>query len=81
MTKNWAMLTVLAVLGLVLIPLHSFAAVDSETAVGVWLFDDGEVSDSSGNGNDGELMNGAEVTDVVSGVKPLVSTVTMTTSM
>ena len=40
-----------------------FAAVDSETAIGVWLFDDGDVSDSSSYGNDGELMNGAEVTD------------------
>lgn len=63
MMKNWIMLLVLTVLGTVLIPLHSFAAVDSATAVGVWLFDDGDVSDSSGNGNDGELMNGAEVTD------------------
>ena len=26
-------------------------------------FDDGDVSDSSSYGNDGELMNGAEVTD------------------
>ena len=63
MIKNWTMLLVLAVLVTVLIPLHSFAAVDSATAVGVWLFDDGDVSDSSGNGNDGELINGAEVTD------------------
>ena len=63
MAKNWAILPILAVLGLALIPLQSFAAVDSETAVGVWLFDDGDVSDSSGNGNDGELINGAEVTD------------------
>ncbi len=63
MAKNWAILPILAVLGLALIPLQSFAAVDGETAVGVWLFDDGDVSDSSGNGNDGELINGAEVTD------------------
>ena len=63
MTKNWVILPILAVLGLVLIPLHSFAAIDSATAVGVWLFDDGDVSDSSGNGNDGELINGAEITD------------------
>ncbi len=63
MIKNWKMLLVLTVLGAVLIPLHSFAAVDSATAVGVWLFDEGDVSDSSGNGNDGELINGAEVTD------------------
>lgn len=62
MIKNWTMLLILTVLGTVLISLHSFAAVDSATAVGVWLFDEGDVSDSSGNGNDGELMNGAEVT-------------------
>ena len=41
MIKNWTMLLVLAVLGTVLISLHSFAAVDSATAVGVWLFDEG----------------------------------------
>ena len=63
MIKNWKMLFVLTVLGAALIPLHSFAVIDSGTAIGVWLFDDGDVSDSSGNGNDGELINGAEVTD------------------
>ena len=45
MAKNWTILSILAVFGLALIPLPSFAAVDSETAVGVWLFDDGDVSD------------------------------------
>ena len=63
MIKNWTMLLALAVLGPVLISFPSFAAVDSATAVGVWLFDDGDVGDSSGNGNDGELINGAEITD------------------
>ncbi len=43
--------------------LQSFAAIDSTTTVAVWLFDDGDVSDSSGNGNDGELLNGAVVAD------------------
>ena len=63
MRKNWIMLLTLTVLGSLLISFHSLAAVDSATAVGVWLFDDGDVSDSSGNGNDGELINGAGVTD------------------
>jgi hypothetical protein len=44
-------------LGLI-IPSQSSAAVDPSTAVGVWLFE-GDVTDSSGNGNDGELVNGA----------------------
>ena len=57
------MLLALAVLGTVLFPMQSFTAVDSATAIGVWLFDEGDVSDSSGNGNDGELMNGAAVAD------------------
>ena len=48
--KNWTMLLALTVLGTVLISFHSFAAVDSVTAVGVWLFDNGDVSDSSGTG-------------------------------
>jgi len=64
MTKTWMILTILAVFGLGLtLPPHSFAVIDSGSAVGVWLFDDGDVSDSSGNGNAGELMNGAEITD------------------
>jgi hypothetical protein len=39
----------------------SFAELDPETCVGVWLFDEGEgdiAADSSGKGNDGELMGG-----------------------
>ena len=63
MRKHWAILPILAViaLGFSLLPLQSFAAIDSATAVAVWLFDDGDVSDASGNGNDGELINGAEI--------------------
>ena len=61
MKKNWTILSILVALTLISMP--SYAAVDSETAVGVWLFDDGDVSDASGSGNDGELMNGAEITD------------------
>ncbi len=37
----------------------SYGEIDPETCVGVWLFDEGEgntAADSSGNGNDGELM-------------------------
>jgi len=37
----------------------SFAELDPETCVGVWLFDEGEgniAADSSGEGNDGQLM-------------------------
>jgi len=39
------------------------AKIDMETAVGIWLFDEGHgdtVRDYSGNGNDGKLMNGPE---------------------
>lgn len=38
----------------------SVAAIDPGTVVGMWLFD-GDVSDSSGNGNDGDLMEGAKI--------------------
>ncbi len=65
MRKNLQTVVVTAaVLGICFIlALQSFAAVDSATAVAVWLFDDGDVSDLSDNGNDGELMNGAAVAD------------------
>ena len=65
MRKNWAILPIFALmtLGCSLLPLQGFAEIDSATAVAVWLFDDGDVSDSSGNGNDGELVNGAEIAD------------------
>lgn len=46
------------------------AAVDPETAVGIWLFDEGSgdvAADSSGNGNDGELV-GAGWADGVRGM-------------
>ena len=39
----------------------SSAKIDPETIVGMWLFDEGKgdvAKDSSGNGNDGKLMNG-----------------------
>jgi hypothetical protein len=48
------------ILGLVLTG-QSLAKIDPETIVGMWLFDEGtgEIArDASGNGNDGELMNG-----------------------
>lgn len=38
---------------------QSYAEIDPETVVGVWLFDEGEgeiASDSSGNGNDGKIF-------------------------
>ena len=41
----------------------SDATVDLNTAVGMWLFDEGSgntAKDSSDNGNDGELMNGPQ---------------------
>jgi hypothetical protein len=44
---------------------QSYAKVDNETVVGIWLFDDGGgdvAQDSSGNGNDGTL-NGPEWTN------------------
>jgi len=47
------------VIGLIFADL-GYAKIDWETAVGIWLFDEekGDVaSDTSGNGNDGQLMN------------------------
>ena len=44
----------------------SNAAIDPETCIGMWLFDEGKgdtAKDSSDNGNDGTLMNGAEWVD------------------
>ncbi|MBT3268475.1 LamG domain-containing protein [Candidatus Poribacteria bacterium] len=38
----------------------SFAAIDPESAIGIWLFDEGSgdtAADSTGNGNDGELVD------------------------
>ena len=49
----------LAILGL-MFTTQGFAAINPADAVGVWLFD-GDATDSSGNGNDGVLMNGAAV--------------------
>lgn len=43
-----------------LVATSAYAAVDPATAVGVWLFDEGSgdvAADSSGNGNDGELVD------------------------
>ena len=40
---------------------QSSAKIDPETAIGIWLFDEGKgdvAADSSGNGNDGTLKNG-----------------------
>ena len=44
----------------------SYAKVDTETCIGMWLFDDGDgtvATDSSASKNDGTLMNGAEWVD------------------
>jgi hypothetical protein len=54
-------LTCVALIGTVLICSGlSIAEIDPGAAVGIWLFN-GDVSDSSGNGNHGELMNGAVI--------------------
>ena len=45
---------------------QSFAAIDPDTVVGIWLFDEGSgdtAEDASKNGNDGTLMNGPEWVD------------------
>ena len=55
----------LVVLGLILTG-QSFAKIDPETIVGMWLFDEGEgkiAKDSSGNGNDGEIKGDANWID------------------
>ena len=49
----------------VIVVLHGIgnAAIDPETAVGIWLFDDGKgdvAKDDSGHKNDGRLMGGAK---------------------
>jgi hypothetical protein len=44
-----------------LLTTSSYAKIDSKTCIGMWLFDDGAgdtAKDSSGNKNDGKLMNG-----------------------
>ncbi len=51
----------LAILGL-MFTTQGFAAINPADAAGIWLFD-GDTSDSSGNGNDGVLMNGAAIVD------------------
>jgi hypothetical protein len=48
----------------------SYANIDLENAVGIWLFDEGNgdiAKDSSGNGNDGQIMNGPKWVDGKSG--------------
>lgn len=63
MRKNYARITFTCV-GLICIVLIwsglSVAEINPGTVIGVWLFD-GNVLDSSGNGNDGELMKGATI--------------------
>jgi hypothetical protein len=58
------------IIGLVFVSLVltslSYAKLDIESAVAIWLFDEGagdKASDSSGNGNDGNLTNGPEWVD------------------
>lgn len=51
--------------GILLCPLSSSAKIDPNLIVGMWLFDEGSgdvAQDSSGNGNDGKLMNGPKWT-------------------
>ena len=55
---RWLLL-ILIVIGLIFTG-QSSAKIDSKSIVGVWLFDEGSgktARDSSGKGNDGELMN------------------------
>ncbi len=55
------LLTGVFALCVIVIANPSYARIDPRTAVGVWLFDEGEgeiARDSSGNGNDVRLMNG-----------------------
>jgi len=45
---------------------QSFAKINPKSIVGIWLFDEGKgdlVKDSSGNKNDGKLMNGPKWVD------------------
>jgi hypothetical protein len=56
----WIGVVVLFIAG-VLLTASSFAKLDLKTCVGMWLFDEGSgttAKDSSGNKNDGTLMNG-----------------------
>ncbi len=48
----------------------SYADISLEDAVGIWLFDEGNgdiAKDSSGNGNEGQIMNAPEWVDGKSG--------------
>ena len=55
MCRRWDMIT-LAVLSALSI---GYTEINSESIVGIWLLDEGQgksVKDSSGNGNDGEIV-------------------------
>lgn len=54
----WVSAIVLFIVGTLAV--SSYAALDPDTLVGVWKFDEGKgntAKDSSGNGNDGTLTN------------------------
>jgi len=68
--KKRILLTGLGVLFLVISLMNSSYAIDPQTIIGEWHFDDGSgktVKDSSGNGNDGSLVGDTEWVDGKSG--------------
>lgn len=63
--KKLVLASILATITLVFVGI-SYAEIDPETAVGIWLFDEGSgdvAEDSSGNGNDGTLEGGPQWVD------------------
>ena len=59
MSRTYA--AIVALIALCLVTGNNFAAINPDEIAGLWLFDDGAgdvLTDSSGNGNDGALING-----------------------
>ena len=66
MNKKLALVCISLIIISLMLTGQSSAKMDPSTCIGMWLFDEGAgkvAEDSSGNGNDGELMNGPKWVD------------------
>lgn len=67
MRASYLLIGVVVIMLAISIPvIHSYAKIDPDTIVAMWLFDEGKgdiAKDSSKNGNDGTLMNGPKWVD------------------
>ena len=52
---------------IMLVALTTYAAKDEATVEGVWNFDDGDATDTSGKGLDGNIVGDPEVVDGIVG--------------